>query len=43
MLEVFALSCGTPSMYVVTPGLAGLEPTPRMRALLSFRALNSLK
>ncbi len=27
----------------MTPGLAGLAPTPRKRALLSFRALNSLK
>src|SRR5262245_60876307 len=25
------------------PGFAGLEPTPRTRALLSLRALNSLK
>src|SRR5262245_62312383 len=25
------------------PGLAGLEPTPRNRALLSLRAVNSLK
>jgi hypothetical protein len=28
---------------VVTPGLFGLEPTPRNRALLNFRAVNSLK
>ena len=43
MLDEFALSCGTPSMYVVTPGLFGLEPTPRNRGLLSLRAVNSLK
>ena len=38
-----ALNCGTPSTYVVTPGLAGLAPTPRMRGLLSLRAENSVK
>src|SRR5437016_7024965 len=43
MLDEFAFSCGTPSMYVVTPGFAGLDPTPRNRALLNLRALNSEK
>ena len=43
MLEVLVLSCGTPSMYVVTPGFAGLEPMPRKRALLILRALRSEK
>ena len=38
MLEELALSCGTPSMNVVMPGLPGLAPMPRNRALLSFRA-----
>ena len=42
MFDEFAFSCGTPSMYVVIPGLAGLEPTPRKYALLSLRAENSL-
>ena len=43
MLDEFAFSCGTPSMNVVTAGLFGLEPMPRKRALLSLRAVNSLK
>ena len=43
MLDEFAFSCGTPSMYVVIAGLAGLAPIPRNRALLSFRAENSVK
>src|SRR5688572_1479930 len=43
MFDVFVLSCGTPSMYVVTPGFAGLEPMPRKRALLILRALRSEK
>jgi hypothetical protein len=43
MLDEFAFNCGTPSMNVVTAGLFGLEPMPRKRALLSFRAVNSLK
>src|SRR5262245_23619084 len=42
MLEEFAFNCGTPSKYVVTPGLAGLAPSPRMRALLNLRAVNSV-
>ena len=42
MFDELALNCGTPSMYVVTPGLFGLEPTPRKNALLSFRTENSL-
>src|SRR5262245_42711001 len=43
MLDVLALSCGTPSKYVVIPGLFGLELMPRNRALLSFRADHSVK
>jgi hypothetical protein len=43
MLELFAFSCGTPSMNVVMPGLPGLELTPRKRAMLSFRADHSVK
>src|SRR5262245_51378498 len=42
MLEELALNCGTPSMYVVTPGLFGLELMPRNRALLSLRADQSV-
>src|SRR5688572_20776867 len=42
-LVVFALNCGTPSTYVTTPGLDGPAPTPRMRGLLSLRAVNSVK
>jgi len=36
-------SCGTPSMNVVMPGLAGLEPIPRNRTLLILRAESSEK
>src|SRR5262245_9220424 len=43
MLEEFALSCGTPSMNVVMPGLFGLELMPRKRALLNLRADHSVK
>jgi hypothetical protein len=43
MLDVFEWSCGTPSKLVVMAGLAGLEPTPRNRGLLSFRAEKSEK
>jgi hypothetical protein len=43
MLDEFVLSCGTPSMYVVMPGLAGLVPMPRKRGLLSLRAVKSEK
>ena len=43
MLDVFELSCGTPSRYVVMLGLAGLDPTPRNRGLLSLRAVKSEK
>ena len=43
MLEEFVLSCGTPSMLVVIAGFAGLEPIPRKRGLLSFRAVKSVK
>src|SRR6185503_1096225 len=43
MLDELAFNCGTPSMNVVTAGLFGLEPMPRKRALLSLRAVNSLK
>jgi hypothetical protein len=32
---VLAFSCGTPSMNVVIPGFAGLDPMPR-RTLLTF-------
>ena len=41
MLDVFELSCGTPSKFVVMAGLAGLEPIPRNRGLLSLRAVKS--
>ena len=37
MLDELVFNCGTPSKYVVIPGLAGLELMPRNRALLSFR------
>ena len=43
MEDEFELSCGTPSKKVVTAGLPGLEPMPRNRGLLSFRAVNSVK
>ena len=43
MLDEFELSCGTPSMKVVTAGLPGLEPMPRNLGLLSFLAVNSVK
>jgi hypothetical protein len=43
MLEELELSCGTPSMLVVIDGFAGLDPMPRNRALLNFRAVKSLK
>jgi hypothetical protein len=43
MLDALAFSWGTPSKNVVTAGLAGLDPTPRNRALLSLRAVNSVK
>ncbi len=43
MLDEFELSCGTPSMNVVTAGLPGLEPMPRNLGLLSFLAVNSVK
>ena len=42
MLDVLAFSCGTPSKKVVIEGFAGLAPIPLNRALLSFRAVNSL-
>ena len=42
-LDVFELSCGTPSRYVVMLGLAGLDPIPRNRGLLSLRAVKSEK
>ena len=42
MLDEFELSCGTPSRKVVIAGLAGLDPIPRNRGLLSFRAVNSV-
>ena len=41
MLEELVFSCGTPSIYVVTAGFAGLEPMPRKRGLLSLRAVKS--
>jgi hypothetical protein len=41
-LDELAFNCGTPSMYVVTPGLFGLELMPRTRALLSLRADQSV-
>ena len=43
MLDEFVLSCGTPSMKVVMPGFAGLDPMPRNVALLIFRAVSSEK
>jgi hypothetical protein len=43
MLDEFVLSCGTPSMTVLIAGFAGLDPMPRKRGLLSFRAVKSLK
>jgi len=43
MLDELVFSCGTPSIYVVIAGLAGLEPRPRNRGLLSLRAVKSLK
>ena len=42
MLDVLAFSCGTPSKKVVIDGLAGLAPIPLNRALLNFRAVNSV-
>ena len=41
-LDELELSCGTPSRNVVIAGFAGLEPMPRNRGLLSFRAVNSV-
>ena len=43
MLDELVFSCGTPSKKVVIDGFAGLAPMPRNRALLSFRAVNSVK
>ena len=43
MLDEFVLSCGTPSMSVMIAGLAGLDPMPRKRGLLNFRAVKSVK
>src|SRR5688500_18856483 len=42
IFEELLFNCGTPSMYVVIAGLPGLEPMPRNRALLTFRAVNSV-
>jgi len=36
------LSCGTPSMNVLTPGFVGLPPMPRKNGLLTALAVNSL-
>ena len=41
MLDELEFSCGTPSMNVVIPGLAGLEPMPRTNGLLTRRADSS--
>src|SRR5690349_5214800 len=43
MFDELLLSCGTPSVNVVIAGFAGLAPMPRKRALLTFRAVNSVK
>ena len=43
MLDELLLRCGTPSTKVVTAGLAGLEPRPRNRGLVSLRAVKSEK
>jgi len=41
MLDELEFSCGTPSMNVVIPGFAGLDPMPRTKGLLTRRADNS--
>jgi hypothetical protein len=41
--DEFVLSWGTPSMKVAIPGLPGLDPMPRTRALLTLRAESSEK